>query len=222
MAQTTFRLQHAFQNRSGDSKDMYVNDFHFVAEAAQTVENFTALATAVKAFFAGGVQQWYSTAALGPGRSIKIYDLNDIKPRPPKYSELQFAEIAAGVVQTLLPEEVAVCMSYEGLHVAGGIIGRRRGRIYLGPLNTSCLDNAQPYRPLVKPEMASQVCDNANTLMGAALALGFTWVVHSTVAGTNATLGRVWVDNAFDTVRGRGKDSTARVVIEGAPFEVGV
>jgi hypothetical protein len=67
--------------------------------------------------------------------------------------------------------------------------------------------------------LASTIVDAAATLMGDALAAGFTWVVHSPTSNSNATLGRVWVDNSFDTIRGRGKPSTARIVQEGSPFD---
>lgn len=222
---TTYRLQHAFQGRSGDAKDTYVNTFHFIGTPSNEATALAALAEAVKDFYAWPLT-WMSNFALGPGRTIKVYDLSDPVDsangvtRPTHYEEIQFTEVGSNAGKDPLPEEVAVCLSFEGLTIAGGNRARRRGRLYIGPFNTDALDGADSNAQcFVNNSLATSLTSGASQLMTDALAAGFTWCIHSTVNNNDVTLARVWVDNSFDTVRGRGKPATARVVVEGAPFD---
>lgn len=222
---TTYRLQHAFQGRSGDAKDTYVNTFHFVGTPSDEATSLAALATAVKAFYLWP-QTFMSNFALGPGRTIKVYDLEDPVDsangitRPTHYEEIQFLEVGSNGGKDPLPEECAVCLSFEGLQVAGVSRARRRGRLYIGPFNIDALDGANSNAQcFVAPSLAQSLVSGAAELMTSALAAGFTWVIHSTVNDNDVTLARVWVDNSFDTVRGRGKPATSRIVQEGAPFD---
>jgi hypothetical protein len=155
--------------------------------------------------------QMFMSAVLATGTQtnahLKVYNLADLKPRPVIFKHDFFINAAGGAP---LPEEVAVCLSYNAGPLAGADPRSRRGRLYIGPLNTSATSNTIVGGG-TRPTDAF-----LNTLVEAGLKMmGDTtveWCVRSQKFQTLAEIVRVWADDAWDTQRRRGPDPTKRMV----------
>lgn len=137
----------------------------------------------------------------------KLYDRTDPEPRYPAAEGL--FDLVAAPAGNPLPPECAVCVSFEGLPTSGIPQARRRGRIYLGPMDTTTLaSNGRP-----SPTAINGIVSAADDLLTASLtATTWLWCVWSTVDGGNTPIARGWVDDEFDTQRRRGRVATTRTV----------
>jgi len=137
----------------------------------------------------------------------KIYDRADPTPRQPIAEgtfNLSSAPSGAG-----MPPEVALCLSFEGLPTSGIPQARRRGRVYIGPLDTTTGGSGgAPSSAFV-----TALANAGDTLLTASNAAAtWTWCVWSTVNSANVPIARGWVDAAFDTQRRRGVAPASRTV----------
>lgn len=206
---------------SAIAKDAAVNTFHFgTLDPATDIATSALIAAAIgnmyQAVHTPGSQSMGSllagTHAPNLGR-IKIYRLNDAKPRPALYDAA--ANLGTPSSPASMPGEVALCGSYQAEKLAGEIQARRRGRFYLGPLN-----NDAPQSPTNQYSTPNSGCVNA--VLGAMIflrdesdaAATWSWVVYSTVNGLadTAAVDNGWVDNAWDTQRRRGRTATTRTL----------
>ena len=137
---------------------------------------------------------------------IKLYELVGPPPHPPIRDEpLNLA--GSGTAQ--LPREVALVLSFQGNRVAGVVQARRRGRVFIGPLTTSILDDANDARPTLARRSDLK---SAGARLMAANTSAARWVVRSTVGAGTTVIENGWVDNAFDTQRRRGSKPTSRLL----------
>jgi hypothetical protein len=160
--------QVTFQDASGLSKDRFENYFHFIGAGATPTSAESSLCI-------GRIGDFYSGTTIGTTRvgmfmassisrtvSVKVYNEDSGTrgtgskkahtyvagvPRPVMTSGT-FQLPATGGAQDL-PEEVALCLSYYSTSNAP----RHRGRVYIGPLNTSVLTelvNPRPSDPVLQ------------------------------------------------------------------------
>lgn len=116
-----------------------------------------------------------------------------------------------------LPTEVAGVLSFHAdltgqLEEAGATRprARRRGRIYVGPLNIRAIaSTAPPY--MLSTDFTLTLRQAAVALYDAAIAIGYPWAVWSRADSTLREVIGGWTDNAPDTQRRRGPKSTVRV-----------
>lgn len=220
------RVQFVFQGITGLPEDRYVNTLHFESIGAGPYD-YGALATAATTLYSNitapstkRIMQFVAPAALaasvGGGHRIKIYRLEDAKPRVPVYDVAW--TLPGMTAQAALVAEVAFCISYQAAKVSGTDQARRRGRIYFGPLGAdAAVEVAGKVRPstllLAAPGPA------AKAMMASAVTAGWQWVVHSPTTGALATapVDSVWVDDAFDIQRRRGLSPTAKTVTSVVP-----
>lgn len=150
----------------------------------------------------------YLSPVLNPSQGrLKVYDRADPEPRAPFYDE---ALVGPGNnTGVILPEEVAVCLSFRGALVSGAAQRRRRGRVYIGPLSTNAVSAGVTGRSEVKAAMRTALAAGTAALL-TALGASTEHVVHSGVAGTDTVVTTYWCDNAFDTQRRRGPGPTSR------------
>lgn len=152
----------------------------------------------------------------------RFYNLDDPKPRP-VIANPPAQHVTPRLTTEGLPNEVAVCLSFRGTILAGEVAARRRGRVYVGPLNigaTEFLGADGHARPAVALQEALVL--GAQRMKDNLLTDGITWGVYSpTTRGilSAASAGfvpitHVWVDDAFDTQRRRGSAPTARLAID--------
>lgn len=219
---STFRVQHVFQHVNGLSKDQYVNTWYFNRIVVGTVD-YTPLASAVKGFYhtaipSGGltVAGYLGGLSDGPNARVKIYNLDDPSspgvPRQPVYEE-QYNPTSHGASTGNMPEECAVCLSYEAAPASGVPIARRRGRVYIGPLtnnaNSSTGSNDQPTVSVTFQQVLTQ---SAKQMAEVALTDSWQWCLHSPTSALDPPIVRCWVDNAFDTQRRRGIKPSSRTI----------
>lgn len=217
------RVQHALQGQSNQPEDRYVNVFHFLPLIGSP--SYSALATAIKGFYttpvapySQAISQYLNGTADSAGASIKMYDLDDAKPRATVYEESYSPGTFGPGTFRNLPAEVAVCLSYSAAPASGVPISRRRGRIYIGPLSEEALASVTPSpgaiasRPM--PALQNVILGAAVEMAETAAAADWGWVVYSPTNDSAAAIVTAWVDNAWDTQRRRGDKPTSRVTAD--------
>lgn len=232
----TYKLTHSFQGMGGTTEDQYVNQFYFFAEdhPPELVNTTTAetgfawgplLAATVHALWVvpvGGqsLSKFYAARCTGNLGVTKIYDVTGNPPLagPPIFTIADSTLIPADDylseatgTSPQLPEEVAICLSYQAIHT-GGDLPRRRGRIYLGPFTTDVInDNGDRFGPCHVSNVVRDVILGAAQIMQSECAASdFEWRVFSTMDGAAFKIVQFFVDDAFDTVRGRGGAPSVR------------
>ena len=205
------RAQVVLQGISNLPEDRFVNNFYFrtaVPGAFPEETDYANIADRLPRFYntagPGGnsIAKYMSSEIMKTTNSaqIRMYHLGEEKPREPHVVTWTLGSTADSA---RLPHEVAIVGSFYSTRN----IPRRRGRVYIGPLNLSALDqtNGRPHAQLrVAVIEAMDALDFA--------AGGNEWVTYSTVlvGGTFHDVTNGWCDNAFDTQRRRGVDATSR------------
>lgn len=214
------RAQVTLQSGTGVPEDNITNTLHCVSETLD--------AAACAADFHGSLTTFYQAidasvingSMVLPTLLVKYYDLTDPAPRVPILEDDITCSMAVGASY---PPEVAICLSFQGPLVSGTSPARRRGRIYLGPVDADAGTTVSG-RVNVQASVLTTIRDAAIALAGHSPATEAAWAVFSpTLAGpapwsegvldsamTVVTNG--WIDNAFDTQRRRGTDSTSRTL----------
>lgn len=214
---TILRAQVTIPRDTGLPEDVVTNTFYFNTGGDYLVADGAAIQTNLKAFYekvtAGwSIVQMFSKALVVAQAQVKVYDLSDPEPRIPKG---QFPlTLAEPTNAGSLPSELCVCASFHAAFDSGGIKARKRGRIFLGPVNDGAMTvvNNEPY---VSTATLNTVTAAMSQLMSMNTAL-FKWSVYSQVDA--ATAGPVvggWCDNAFDIQRRRGVAATNRASFGG-------
>ena len=221
---TTGRFQHCFQGPSGEAKDTYCNTYHFLFESNEMELQAAAVATQVRAWYGGlefGGNSIWSSVVENAGASVKAYRLQDPPQRPVIHEEFYTPSFPQRAGASNLPNEVAICLSYNAEPVAGAIRARNRGRIYLGPLNQDAMSAATGQDPEVAPSVVTDILAGAVQLRASLFAIGVIWCIFSptnfAAAGAGADpddfmypIVNFSVDNALDTQRRRGTAASTR------------
>lgn len=198
------------QGASGLPEDRAVNVFHFVGTAAYAADGPSAAARVVT-FYTGltGAQVNPIGAYLSPwiqrAAELRTYDLSTGPPRVPTITPIT---LPAALNNSGLPEEIALVSTFFG---SPPVTRRRRGRMYLGPLNGAAAvinygSTSAPSSP------ANQiVLDLRDATKQLAVAADVQLSIRSTLPTPNfVPVAAGYVDNAFDTQRRRGPDPTSR------------
>jgi hypothetical protein len=195
--------------KTGLAADSVVNNWGL--EASIDVGTWQAAFVAAMENLYDGWQTYMSSLYTWSAARIKLYNLEDPIPRVPIF-DLPMGLTGSFPLNTL-PQEVALCLSFQGPRVSGQNQARRRGRVYLGPWATAAGDSGTG-RP--EAAMVTAINDSANTFLAASIAAtSWSWAVISTAAGGPAVAVPVengWVDNSWDTQRRRGNSPGVRSV----------
>jgi len=195
------RCQASLTNDSGLAEDACVNTWHYFGNADATAaglfnDRLEDLYTTI--------QNWLSQSLTG-GVVTKFYDVTVLPSGPPFHTD-SFT-ITPGTSGPL-PEEVALCLSYQALQTPGLDQRNRRGRVYIGPFGTNALATGAPARP--HGTLITDLAGAATALASGAASDGTPWVVYSSTLASSALVTDGWVDNAWDTQRRRGKAASSR------------
>lgn len=187
---------------SGIPEDRPVNTLHFDCAVAATG------ATAILADLPGWFSECapiYANTVSQNGHRVKMYDMADPTPRAP-IVDTTF-NLTSGPSGAPLPSEVAICLSFQGVRLSGQSQARRRGRIYIGPLDTSTVDaDGRPGGVAI-----GAVADMGDLILADSVASGdYAWAVYSVTDDSLVQVLNGWVDNAFDIQRRRGLAPTSR------------
>jgi len=205
-------LQATIRTNDGIAENFVTNQFCVDDIPANTV-TWDAMTAAIKSFYDAISGTCYPNTIAQNGHVLKFYALPGLVPNYP-YHEDTF-DLAAAPNGITLPAEVALCLSFQGTRNAGFPQARRRGRVYIGPLESGILGTTG--RP--GATVQGVLLDAAEGLwddLEAALP-GEGWSVWSPTDGTAVLIDNAWVDDAWDTVRSRGLDPSARVTRQLAP-----
>lgn len=224
MADRLWRAQVSIPNDSGLAEDAIVNTFYFdddddgLQSEADTRDDIVALLTA----FYNGFDVELLAGTFDVGTTIRMYDMRDPEPRVPLFTEelVNFAGATAA-----FPQEVALCCSFSADVASGQLPARRRGRVYLGPVNSGAGEVVAGHnRPTaaVRTAVANAAAIMAAGRQHASSSSRCRWAIFSpttlaTVPGAtiddafhDVTHG--WVDNAWDIQRRRGNAPSARTL----------
>lgn len=209
---------------SGLPQDTVVNDFAVkfdadpgdldLAEAMGAVGDFFRLGATVNDRVGSYISEWIDRAAT---HSIAAYQIVAGSIGSPRMEIDWLGPVTSGS-STSMPTELAGCLSFHGdltglVEESGATRpkARRRGRLFIGPLNGLAIDEH-----LADARLASlftlALRANANVMGDHLETLSASWAVWSRA---NATLYPVvggWTDNAPDIQRRRGVSPTARTV----------
>lgn len=190
--------------------DRVINVFHF-SQSGTYAENVDACFDAVSDFYLGTratrpIAQWLSPWVQRDAE-LRQYDMDTAPQRVPTILPLDLGAVpsAEGAV-----EEVALCITMHG-SVPPALTRRRRGRLYLGPLNNfgvvggSATSASHPQPTLIEDMRA------AATQLAGSPAITVQWSIRSMVPSENyVPIVAGYVDNAFDTQRRRGPEASER------------
>lgn len=186
--------------------DAVVNTWGFSA-TAETPAALESIRAALDAFYTGW-QTFRSSKYVWDQTRLKVYDLSQATPRVPIFDEP--LQLQADAAPNTLPQEVALCMSFQGERLSGLNQARRRGRIYLGPFGSSAADTTggRPSNSLITGLAAAA----GGMYTASEAAIEWKWGVISEADATPgfARVRDGWIDNAWDTQRRRGEVATAR------------
>lgn len=208
---TIIRIQHTLQGVSGTAEDRFVNNWYVAGVGVPDFTTLDSIAQGLREFYGDdGIGPYMSQAAAAIGRSIRMYDLNDAIPRVPIYESIDSTAPWGNLGANCLPNEVALCLSFEAVQVSGQPQARKRGRVYIGPFsNGALLATPTPPQSRPKTELITAMITNASDFGALCTGLSFPWSVYSPTNLTAFPVHRLWVDNAWDTQRRRGIDATA-------------
>lgn len=216
-------VQVAFQAKDALPRDQFENVWHFSSAASSaTAAEASTIMTSVSQFYTNNpgstnaVTSYYS-ASLSTAVLMKAYDEDEVT-RPRSLLQTGTFEITpAGGLG--LPEEVALCMSYDD----GRNLARHRGRLYLGPFGVSAVgagDLAQtPSAGRPVAGLMTTIATQGERLLSTPPA-GCRWCVRSGI-GTGTKLAPVvtyypivsgWIDNEWDAQRRRRIAATNRTL----------
>lgn len=198
------RVQVLVPAASGVTADNVQNTFHFSTVDLSTTVRDSILSGLNDAY--EQIDNWKSSDFTWIAARAKFYDLGDPEPRAPIWDMLM--TLTSAPAGTSAPHELAVCMSYEADPISGQSQARRRGRVYLGPVNTGPISTSGRISSTAQQDFA----DFGSTLLAASVAdSGWNWVVYSPSAGEAYTVSSGWVDNDFDIQRRRGIKASQRI-----------
>ena len=191
-----YRTQFVFKTTDGNSENFVTNTWYCLGVDPDDLDDFN---IALRALYNTWRPQM--SALIGQNNhEIKSYDMEDPEPRAPIVdTTFNLTSAPAG---GSLPPEVSLCLSYQAPKVSGLPQARRRGRIFLPPMNGNAVDTTTG-RPAAAAVTAAVAC--GDNLLTAAAAGTWDWAVYSTVNGAGVAVTNGWVDNEFDTQRRRGR-----------------
>lgn len=240
------RAQAVLKHVSGLAKDNCVNTFHFTGDPdVQAVRDD--INASIRAFYQTVPPNVVDSLAEFMSSSISTLDVNlyvvpgtldetgrETPTGPPIQTYLGSAGSFSSITKMdnqNLPQEVALCVSYQGTPGPGVVQRRRRGRIYIGPLNASAVATSGIARPALGIRNVlseafvklAQDVDNSAELVVYSRPYPGRGVIErpgraplpAIAARPAATVNvdQVWVDDEFDTQRRRGLERTGRTLI---------
>lgn len=205
------RSQVRLHHDSGVAELDVTNTFHWqtsITEAASitairaNLENFY---STTNEGFLGPLSEYFSSELSGVV-GVTMYDLADPTPRVP-IDEYEFTTAVPSGEP--LPSQVALCLSFQGARISGTPQARRRGRVYLGPLDITATEvsggEARPVSGLIDVALAA-----AERMLADSTTNNSHWAVYSPTNNDLVPVVGGWLDNRFDIQRRRAALVTQR------------
>lgn len=212
---TTIRMLVELVNANGVPADSITNTWHARSHSIDPADDAEAFFEGLSDFY-GTIDGIFSTSISGV-LNFKCYDLEQPTPRVPIFTD---SGTITPSTNALLPNEVACVLSYSAPSEPGISPSSKRGRIYLGPLDSSVLDDGTG-DARITTGVTTLIGGAANDLVNEGGILSFQWAVFSptlaagsitptAIDNATAIVTNGFVDNAFDIVRSRGTAASVR------------
>jgi hypothetical protein len=206
-------VQVIFQGSTGLAEDQYVNTFHFNmpgvpfddVAANSAMDHLVDFFNGTHAPSTSPLANEITTNITRSASRMKAYNLGDPIPRVP-IAERTWT-LGATASPTNYPNEVALCLSFQGERISGENQARRRGRVFIGPLCGNGTSSGGDVVP-----SATTIAKLTNAAIALAGTADPTWCVYSRADDEMVPVVDGWVDNAYDTQRRRGKAAAARTI----------
>lgn len=215
---------------TGEPIDDVINVWHFLTFEPIDAGQATSIFSSLDAFYSGIYSRYSAAMARGvlAANTIALSQLTEGGPGADddvttaalyEFNGPGVAWPSAGATSNY-PSEVACCLSFagdlEGVPEETGMTrpaSRRRGRVYLGPLNVMCnQDAALNTEPRVDAATRLLILTSYQAMIDVLQGLpsSIFHVVYSPTSGNTYTVKTAFVDDAFDTIRSRGVVSAVR------------
>jgi len=219
---------HWFQGKTGLARDRFVSSLYFnwLGVAGDLGPDISQLMNGVMALFAAkfpagqgptlgntAVESIFSPFATFESDHVSVYDMAAPLKTPPIQTLSRIEnQPALNQAHRAAPDEVACCLSFEGVPAAGVNQQRRRGRIFLGPLSYEAIGTVGVEEVSRPSAVLATAILTALTAAQTQWGPKWEWVVNSPKTGRQSTVAvnRAWVDNAWDTQRRRGVDPSEK------------
>jgi len=220
---------------SGLPGDVSTNVWSFrnVTEPVDREADGVSIRDALTEFYSTISNRFSSRVNLG-GNTVKVFDLNDDQPRIPFYEST--LTLSSEITSNMdFPPEVAICLSFKGAAESGVNAARRRGRVYLGPWQSS---STTDYADVLTADI-TLIKDGVVAMLAELSSTDIEWCVYSPYTHHGVPVGgdigemidpetplypevlanlyasftpcaTYWVDNSWDTQRRRGTKATFR------------
>lgn len=200
-----------------DAEDDMMNTWHFMGQRAEAdnatdmVEDFY---TATSPYQSNSLASMMTNRSVTGVYEIKVYDLEDPKPRAPIYT--RGGQVSVGNADAL-PQQLSLVFSYEAEGESGTRIQRLRNRVYLGGWPAA---RVSPQGRVVDT-FAQEVLNAGRAMLEASEAsINLSWCTFSpTMAAGQPNIeagarevARLWVDNSWDIQRRRKISASQRAV----------
>lgn len=206
---------------SGLPEDAVTNTFHFSRVSADYETAVGVIATALQNFYNDPpgpattfpIANFINDQISRASNACKINCYNGALPPTSRTPDTTVFTLAAAASSNSLAAETALCLSFMDTTAVLAPAPRRRGRVYIGPLNFDAVgsESAGDIRP--DSTFVSRLNAAAEALYDEVLAGGVNWVVYSPTNDAVYTIDTSWVDNAFDVQRRRGAKPSSRTTL---------
>lgn len=202
------RVQAVLDRVTALPQDAVVNTWHFLTTTSPpSNDTREAIFTALVNFY-GAIDGPVLSTLLANTARLKMYDIADPKPR----AVIDERDFTLTTTTGALPAEVAVVMSFQATKASGENQRRRRGRVFLGPINTGVVATLTGRTAVVLTARNAIVSAGLGLLTASNAAADWEWAVYSPTDGAAVAVNNGWCDDAFDTIRSRGEKPQTRSV----------
>lgn len=204
-----FRVLAVWQRPSGLPEDQVVNSWVFRNDVALSSPDDMAdrCRTVLDDFYNDAAPGFSVKSFMSPELSSLTYRVYDLGQAPPRIPYVRPSLDWTTPGGTPLPSETAVAFSY----YATRNLPRRRGRLFIGSLGTTAgTASAGVLRP--SSGLRNALANRGRDLINKGGGNVVTWVMLSPTDADVKVITNGWIDDAFDTIRKRGHDATARTL----------
>jgi hypothetical protein len=200
------RVLAVFQRQSGLPEDVVVNSWAFKVNAGFTPDP-NIFRDVLDAFYTG-VHDGVSSVRdhMHPSLTSLAYRVYDLGQLPPREVTVVPSVTWQKPTGDGLPEECSIVLSF----YADRNLPRKRGRLYIGPLDTGSM--VQTIDGQTRPSLAARQAIRAGAINVLNTSQPVGWSVVSQTNASSHLITAGWVDDAFDTQRRRGPAASSRIV----------
>lgn len=187
------RVQVFYKKPADVPRDGFSNTFYFRAGTVLDPPSYEDTAEAVRDIYSSAMMAGHS----GMQYDIRAYKADEPPHTPPR---ARITGSFPGSLRALMPREVALCLSYR---TDPPYTSRRRGRVYIGPIEAIYATE----RPT--SQLRDHLIDFGEALAGVG-GEDVSWRMYSPTNSEDHHIRHIWVDDSWDTIRGRGQAPTTR------------